>query len=236
MLSYDRRKLFRSSGKPAALGFPFFFGAGAPAFGTGNVTPGLPAGILTNDILLLFAATPNQAIALPTGWAEVLNSPQGTGTAGAGASTRMTMFWLRVAGGEIAPTLIDAWDNCIAAILAFRGCITTGNPWDVTAGDVGALSASVSVPGAITTVVKCLVVLACSQTTDTLVPQFSGWANPDLSSVVELADLPNDTGNGGGFGVAVGRKASIGAYGATTATLATASAQGRMSVALKPPP
>lgn len=235
MLSYDRRKLFRpTSRRKAAQAIPTFVAAGTPGFGTGNVTPGLPAGIETDDILLLFAATPNQAIALPAGWAEVADSPQGSGAGGASTSTRITAFWLRVAGGEVAPTLVDVWDNIIAAIFAFRGCIPTGDPWDVTAGDVGVSSTSVSVPGDATTVNNCLVVAACSQTTDTTTPQFSGWANPDLANVAELIDAGTDAGNGGGFGVASGEKVAAGAYGATTATLATASAQGRMSIALKP--
>lgn len=221
---------------PSQAAIPTFVAAGTTVSGTGNVTPGIPAGAQADDIFLLFASTPNQVVAVPTGWAEAADSPQGSGTAGAGASTRITVLWRRATGSDTAPTLTDNWDNIIAVILAFRGCITTGDPWDVTAGDTGTSSTSVSVPGDTTTVADCLIVIACSHTTDSVsaTPQFSNWANADLANVTERIDASTDSGNGSGFGITTGEKASAGAYGATTATLATASAQGRMSIALKP--
>jgi len=213
---------------------PTFVGAGAIAEGTGNITPPLPTGLLPNDIMLMFVETANEAVSTPSGWAIVADSPQGTGTAAGATSTRLSVFWKRAAVGEVAQQITDPGDHAIGQILAFRGCILSGNPWDVTSGTTAASSTSVSIPGDTTTVVNTLVVLAVAHQTDTATPQASGYTNADLANLTERTDVATTQGNGGGFAVVTGQKATIGAYGATTATLANASVQGLISIALKP--
>lgn len=220
--------------------FPVFLGAGGAASGTGNITPGVPRDVQLNeilqlnDIILLFDETANEAVSTPSGYAVVADSPQGTGTAGGTTSTRLDAFWKRATATEAAPTITDPGDHAIGRILAFRGCIGSGNPWDVTSGDTGASSTSVSIPGDTTTVVNTLVVAAVANATDTLTAQTSAYVNTDLANLTERVDNNTDQGNGGGFAVVTGEKATAGSYAATTATLATASVQGRMSIALKP--
>jgi hypothetical protein len=63
---------------------------------------------------------------------------------------------------------------------------------------------------------------------------FSAWTNSNLSSITELTDNTVTAGNGGGLGITIGGKATAGAYGNTTVTLATASTKAMMSVAIKP--
>lgn len=214
---------------------PQFVSAGTVAEGTGAIVPALPVGIQINDIMLLFVESANEAVSTPSGWTAVSpDSPQGTGTGGGTTSTRITVFWRRVTLTESAPTVADPGDHAIGQILAFRGCVTSGDPWDVTSGDTGASSTSVSIPGDTTTVANCLVVLVVANATDTATPQTSGYTNADLASLTERVDYNSIIGNGGGFAVVTGTKAAAGAYGATAATLATASVQGRMSIALKP--
>jgi hypothetical protein len=214
---------------------PYFVGVGTKAEGTGAVTPGLPLDLQLSDIMLLFVETANEAVSTPSGWAIVADSPQGTGTGGGAAATRLSVFWKRATATEVAPAVADPGDHAIAQILAFRGCIDTGNPWDVTSGDVAAAATTaVSIPGDTTTVANCLVVLALAQATDTATAQASGYTNADLANLTERTDISSVSGNGGGFAVVTGEKAAIGAYGATTATLATSSVQGRISIALKP--
>jgi hypothetical protein len=215
--------------------FPVFISAGLLVSGVGDVVPGLPPGTRLNDILLLFVESANEAVSAPAGWTATADSPQGTGTGGGTTATRLSVFWKRATATETAPTVTDPGDHAIAQILAFRGCVDSGNPWDVTSGDVAAAATTaVSIPGDTTTVVNCLVVLAVSNATDTATPQTSGYANADLVNLTERTDRNSTQGNGGGFAVITGEKAAIGAYGATTATLATSSVQGRISIALKP--
>jgi hypothetical protein len=120
---------------------------------------------------------------------------------------------------------------------AFRGCIATGDPWDVTAGGVlSTASTAVSINGDTTTVANCLIVAAFSHSTDiNSTVQVSGWTNASLASITERIDDSTTSGDVEVPPAGVALKVAAGAYSATTATLVTASNQGRISIALKPP-
>jgi T5SS/PEP-CTERM-associated repeat protein len=220
---------------------PTFVAAGAVSSGTGAITPALPAGIATNDILLLFLETANEAISISNQnggtWTAVTNSPQGTGTAGGTSATRLTAFWSRYNGTQGAPTASDSGNHQLGRIIAIRGAAASGNPWDVTAGGVEATAdTSGSIPGATTTVANTLVVtaIATSLPDASGTANFSSWTNGNLTSVTERTDNTVTAGNGGGLGVATGIKATAGAYGNTAVTLATSASKGMMSIAIKP--
>ena len=220
---------------------PTFVAAGAVASGTGTITPALPAGIASNDILLLFLETANQAISISNQnggtWTAVTSSPQGTGTAGGSAATCLTAFWSRYNGTQGAPTASDSGNHQLGRIVAVRGCATSGNPWDVTAGGVESTAdTSGSIPGATTTVANTLVVaaIATSLPDASGTANFSAWTNANLTSLTEKTDNTVTAGNGGGLGIATGVKSAAGAYGATAVTCATSASKGMMSIALKP--
>ena len=219
---------------------PTFVAAGAVASNAAAITPALPAGIATNDILLLFLETANQAISIPNQnggtWTEVTNSPQGTGTAAGSGATRLTAFWSRYNGSQGAPTTSDSGNHQLGRIVAIRGAATSGNPWDVTAGGVDATAdTSGSIPGATTTLANTLVVAAIA----TALPDasgtanFSAWTNSNLTGLAEQTDNTVTAGNGGGLAVARGEKGTAGAYGSTSVTCATAAKKGLLSIALK---
>src|SRR5437870_3090492 len=193
-----------------------------------------------NDIGLLIIETQNQAVTLGTNaanWTPVTNSPQGTGTTSTG--TKLTVFWSRATSTSMGNVGLTGtgMDHQIAQILTFRGVTTSGNPWDVTAGDVTpSTTTTVSIPGATTTVQDTLVVAIVSNGSDLSAPQIPGsFTNSDLSSVTKRQDNQTTASGGGGFAVATGSKALAGAYGPTSATLGFSSIQGRMSIALRPP-
>ena len=221
-----------------------FVAAGTVANGTSSsgITPALPSGIATGDILLLSLETGNEAISISNQnngiWTEVTGSPQGTGTTGtSGTGTRLTVFWSRYNGTQGAPTTSDSGNHQLGRIIAVRGVTTSGNPWDVTAGDVNATSnTSGVIPGATTTVNNTLIVaaIATSLPDSTGTTNFSSWANSNLTDVTERTDNTVTSGNGGGLGIATGGKATAGAYGNTTVTLAASALKGMMSIALKP--
>lgn len=216
---------------------PTFQAAGAVVSGQNAVSPAWPAHAI-DDIALLLVQTANQAVTLstPAGFVQVASSPQGTGTAGGTSATRLTVFWARATSTTMAtPTVADSGNNQVAQIITFRGVFGTGNPWDVTAGNVlTPASTAFSIPGATTTVANTLVVAMVANATDTTTAQTSGWTNANLSGLTEIADANRSSGNGGGFGAAAGVKATAGAYGNTTGSLATSSVQGRISIALRP--
>ena len=217
---------------------PTWQATGALASGTGNVTVNWPAH-QTNDIGLLVVESANQTIALGTanGFVEIPDSPQGTGTAGGSNATRLAVFWCRATSSSMAsPVITDPGDHAIAYIITFRGCKTSGNPWNVTAGDVEtATTGSFTIPGDTTTVADCLVVAIISTRADVDTGRASGWTNASLASITERADLYTSVpGNGGGVSVACGVKSTAGAYSGTTGTVSTTSVQGRISIALEP--
>lgn len=85
-----------------------------------------------------------------------------------------------------------------------------------------------------TTLANTLVVAIIANETDTNTAQASGWNNGNLTSLTERTDVNTNSGNGGGFSIATGIKATAGNYGNITGTLANASTQARISLALKP--
>ncbi|KKT07613.1 MAG: Fibronectin type III domain protein [Parcubacteria group bacterium GW2011_GWA2_43_17] len=220
---------------------PTFVAAGAVASGTGAITPALPAGIATNDILLLFLETSNQAISISNQnggtWTQVANSPQYCGTAAGTTGARLTVFWSRYNGTQGAPTTSDSGDHQLGRMIAIRGVVASGDPWNVTAGGVEAVSdTSGSIPGATTTVANTLVVtaIATSLPDASSTAKFSAWTNANLTSITERIDNSVTAGNGGGLGVATGVKVTAGVYGNTAVTLANAAYKGMMSIAIKP--
>jgi hypothetical protein len=204
-----------------------------------NATPTLPTGYAANDIFLCLVETANQPVTASAGWEEVTGSPQGTGTAGGTVATGLQVFWKRAAAstGETSPTITGTGDHKIIQILLFRGAVQTGDPWDVTAGDVLATaSTAFTIPGLTTTVAGCLIVDIVANGTDTATTQTTFANNTSVVGHEEISDYNNSTNNGGGFGVAIGYKETAGAVSATTGTLTTSSVQARLKIALKPEP
>jgi hypothetical protein len=225
---------------------PVYVAAGTIASGTGTITPALPAGISANDILLLFVESANQAISISNQnggtWTEAPDSPQGVGASPpTDPSTRLAVFWSRYNGTQGAPTVADSGNHTIGRIVAIRGCIASGDPFDVTAGNTeGTSDTSGSIPGDTTTIANTLVVVAITSHYDTGADGTDAfnntWSNADLANMTERTDDTRTANNGGGIGVATGEKAAAGAYGATSVTLVNAAYKAMWTGALKPVP
>lgn len=219
----------------AAGPIPTYVGAGTAASGASTITPTLPGSLQTNDILLMFVETADQAVTVSNQngltWTQVTNSPQS-----AALTTRLTVFWARYDGSAGNPTLSDSGNHGLAIIHAFRGVIATGDPWDVTSGNAEAvLDTSLSATGATTTSTNTLVVIAAAIDDDS--DSFGAtWTNANLANIAERSDSGTTQGNDGRLGVVTGEKATAGAYGATTNTLTSASTKAMMTIALKPAP
>lgn len=203
---------------PGVLTQPTFVAAGTSASGTGDVTPGLPAGHTTNDILLLFVQSDMQAASAPAGYVKV-GPAAGLGVAAAAGGTLLTVFWKRDGGSESDPTVTDTGDHTLAQIIAIRGCPTTGDPFiNVGATRKATASTTGTASAGATPVDGCMVVNAFAHALDSASAVFSGWTNADLTSVTERIDVATADGNGGGIGVATGVKAVAGGFTGTTVT------------------
>lgn len=206
--------------------------------GTGDVAITLPAHA-ANDILLLFAETQAvDVVAAPSvAWTEVADSPQSISSGS--QNSRLTAFWLRAASSsETNPTITDPGNHCVAGVITITGCITTGNPWNVTAGGTHDAGVGIALTGDTTTVDECLCIILASTGRDTNSGNFSNWANADLTDINEVWDFVRDDGNGGGIGVVRGTKATAGAVGSTTVDIGGTAGfhgGGHIFIAFKPP-
>ncbi len=202
---------------------PTFVASGTIATGTGNLTPTMPTH-LTNDILVVQINqtwTTTTAPSVPGGWTAMsdVNSDVFSGV-----RSHCALLWKRAASGaESAPTITDNWDAGTAQIHVIRGCVTSGDPWDVlgTTGDNSG-DTSLSIAGVTTTVNNCLVVDFITGFTFGSPATLGSLANGGLTSFTEQVNV-NEVVGGEDLHRAVtsGVKATAGATGATTGTWAT---------------
>ncbi len=115
-----------SSATPDGLTVPItFVGAGTVATAnSGNVTPGLPAGTQVDDVLIAVIES-RDASATPTmtGWTQI-------STGSSGGDHRASLFWRRATGGDPTTVSNAGNDGIGARIIAFRGVVPTGSPFD----------------------------------------------------------------------------------------------------------
>ncbi len=214
---------------------PTFQAVGTAVNGTGAITPAWPTHQIDDVALLVVESTGAEAVTLSTaaGFVEVTNSPQisGTGT----GDTRLTVFWARATSTAMSsPTVADPGNHVHAQIVTYRNVYNTGNPWDVTGGGVkSTASTSVTVTGVTTTVADTLVVQMATRSNDANGAGFSAQANANLTGLAERADDGTNSGEGGGFAVWDGVKATAGATGNTIATVSS-STNAFLTIALKP--
>jgi len=210
--------------------------AGVSVSGTFSVSPSWPPHQPNDVALLLVETAGTQAATLSNaqGFMPVTGSPQGDNVDING--TVLTVFWKRAtSSSEPAPVVADSGDHTLAVIITFRNVVTTGNPWDVTAGDAtaGSASSAYSIPGATTAADNELVVAIVA--TSTYTAQYANDAdNPDLVAINRQVKPGTLSGNQGRLNVTTGTKLSMGSYGPTTGTLASSARQARMSIALRP--
>ncbi len=219
---------------------PIYHGAGAQAAGSGNVTPALPSGWAVNDILitLVESDTDGTAINVPSGWAQMPNSPQAVGTAGSGPSVRLTAFWRRAVAGNTAQaiTSVAATNHKLAQTFAIRGCVTSGDPFDVSSAGTIANSNTLTATGLTTTFNDTLVVLMGASSIDNAGARFTFANNTSVSNPTKRIDAGTTSGNGGSLVIWTGEKGLAGAVNSNTATVSLgAGGLAFMTVAFKSP-
>lgn len=221
-----------TAGVPLVL--PTYVGEGSKGDANGDITPSIPAGYAADDILFLFVETANQPVAAPSGGWAAVNTVVGTGSAGSGTATALQVFWKRAGGSESAPTVTGTTNHKTGQIFAWRGCLTSGTPFEAVGGDIGASSTAVTIPGLTTLGPERIVIAAVAHGIDSSSGQGSGFANGDLANFTTRLNAGGGTLNGGGFVVCSGEKATAGVVGPTTGTLSSSHAQERVVFALIP--
>jgi len=218
---------------------PIVRGTGAINSGTGTITVAEPTGTANGDLQLMFCETDGAETPTCTGWTNTPNSPQTADTVSA-TDTKLSILY-RIRNGAGTLTTNDPGDHIVARIMnIIGGTFNASNPFNTSAGSSETTSdTSASIPGAVTTVQNCLIVVAVSSGFDPAAnntTEFSIATNSNLTGIVEQIDDSRLTGNGGGFGVSTGYFAGPGDYGASSITLTNASLKGLISLAIEPAP
>jgi hypothetical protein len=225
---------------PAPVANPRWKAAGIPVIATSaqTLTPTWPAHEAGDIGFLILSGLGVNAYTLSTaaGFAAVTDSPQKD--TGVSTSSRLQVWWCRASSSAMAsPVVADAAsdDAKIAMIVVVKGAASSGDPWDVTAGDApAAAGTAITFPGVTTTVGNTLIMNILAHRVDSADAQVSGWANADLTDLTEHVDYDVITSLGYGLAVATGVKAAAGAVTGTTATLANSATQARLTIAVKP--
>jgi hypothetical protein len=200
----------------------------------GAIAPGLPAGTVAGDLLLMFLESKGEdgeIVAKEGGWTKLKTQVKG--------NTRLTVLYRVSTTGTDNTEINDSGDHQHGRIIGIKtGTFDTGTPFNVSEVGTQAATKAGSVPGATTTVAETLVVAAISGNLPDAngTAEFSEWANASLASITEQIDNASEAGDGGAFGVATGVKAAAGAYGATTVTCATEAERACCSFAIAPVP
>ena len=211
-----------------------FVAAGTTGAGTGAVTPGMPAGATTGDLILLHIEGEGEdanADGSPTGGAWTLVGTVASATDGLTDRTRHTIYWAWYDAG-LNRTVPDAGNHTLAVLTAWRGVDST-TPFDVAS--VSSSSAtnntSVSITGLTTVTDGAMIVASSSAGDDTT---YTSWANASLASITEAVDITTTSGSDGSIHVAYGIKTSFGAVSATTATSSASEEEANWCMALRP--
>ena len=185
-----------------------FVAAGTVDSGNAAITPGLPTGHALNDILIMVVQSANETISTPTNatsgtWAQIV-AQAGTGTAASAGSARLAFFWMRDPGTTIGTvTVADSGNHTLARIACYRGCKTTGNPWNAASASMTVdTGGSNSIPTAIqTTVSGCWIIIGGADALDSTTPQMTldAGGNGNVGSVTQRIINNIATGTGGGI-------------------------------------
>lgn len=214
------------------MSLPSFVAAGTVQNGLAAITPGIPAGIQNNDILLLLVQTQGaQPATAPSGWTDASIS----NTAGTTAGLSLAVFWKRTTGTESAPTVADSGDHQIAIIYAFRNCRSTATPINgFSTTSVTAASTTYTAPTVTSTYADCLGLAFMGNAIDSNTNSSPQTATNSAGRTPTLIDSQNsNTGSGGGWSTFTFPVTAVGASGTTSGT-GTSSVQVNITVLLQP--
>lgn len=217
---------------------PTFQAAGTVNASTGaNITVTWPTH-LAGDIGIMITETSGNSADLtpPAGWNAVPSTPVTDVATIAGS--KLHVWWRRAtSSAEGAVATGAATDHIISRIVTFRGCITTGNPGNVsTVGTKTTASTTATVPSVTTTVDDTLIVMIVGRPNDSAsTTHFGVPVNANLTALAEHAEAGNASGNGGGFVVSSGVKDLAGSTGTSTLTKIASTTDTYVVFALRPP-
>lgn len=191
------------------------------------------SGRASGDKLFIAIASANQAIATPSDFTEVANSPQSRGTAAAAGGIRLAVFQKTSDGTETTVSIADPGNHVYAIGFVIRPKSGESIVIDTSAGKNAAAGTAHSGNSLTTTVPDCLIVDVWATDRDSAGPSYSAEANASLTALTERHDAGTTSGVGSGIVIYTGGKIAAGAVSATTATSAASVAYCAITLALK---
>lgn len=215
-----------------------FIDAGPWANSTAAIAVVPPGSYINGDLLVLVLTGTNQTIGAPsTGgtWTQVTNSPQGTGTAGASQSVNIAVYRKIASGTQANASVTDSGVLTTGQMFSFRKVDQT-TPIEVTAGSVLATAGTTHTLPAVTTTTNNAMIAHCAGIgRDALATtNYSAATNANLANLTIITSQTTSTANGGGIGLVVGKKATAGATGTTSVTVAAAAKGAFITLGIKP--
>lgn len=223
-----------------------FVNKGTFASGTTSCSPGIPASMRQNDLMILVVGTPNQAVTTPSGWTAATSSPVGQGTTAAAGATRATVFYRFWVSGDAAPTVsVTGGNNVEAIILGYRGVDNT-TPFDgvtPTTQNNTTASTTLATPAITAATVGALILTLVGMDLDSTSTNVvtGALSATNLSRITERHDQTVNTGVGGGVAAFEGfadtaGSLAIGAGSATQSSQTSSVWVGALRPAKAPPP
>ncbi len=216
---------------------PAWQATGTLATSTGAISPNWPTH-LTDDIgLLIINHNGTAAPTLSPAAGFVLIADIDAASAKSGS-----IWWCRATSASMtAPTCPDSGDGNAGLIMTVRGCVTSGDPWDVFGEVAQASTASISIDSITTTLDELLLVTATfaahGVNDSTALIQSQTITNSYINSIDVRHDSASGLNNDGYcLSIITGPTNTIGTTGPMTWTSAIAArAVGHIMVALKSP-
>lgn len=212
---------------------PYIKSLGQQRSGAAAVAYPLPPDFNNDDLLVCFVETANETVTVPSGWSDSGWTAQGTGTAASTTATRLTAFYRSASGVTRGGTVsvADPGDHQVGQTYAIAMPSGGSTPaLDAFAGDVlASANSAVTIPAVTTGAANALILAAVAVATDAFTAPTQSATNATLSDERFVGFAASTAGNGGGFSVFSGTKATAGSAGTFTATV-TSSVQARMAI------
>lgn len=187
-----------------------------------TVTPGNPAGIEKDDILVVVAACwdGNATSSMGAGWTEVADLNGSTSFAS------LSVYWCRYDGVSVPSATVtlsgSSGDEKIAGMAAFRGVNPVGSPFNVSgSGSSGTSTTTITHNGVTTTIDGC--VILCINSTDENDQRtglHSGYTNvfEDTTAGTDNSFFSGTASDGASIHMSYNTLAAAGATGTITVT------------------
>lgn len=173
---------------------------------TGNQAIAWPTHAVDDVAFLFVESCGGSTISLNTANGFVLVGNYNDGGAGT-AGTQISVYWCRATSTSMSsPIVANSTDHAFGVITTYRGCIGTGNPWDVFSGNTSTGTLALySITAITTTVGDTLVVAALASDVDSASAGVSTLVNANLLSPTIRHNAGTATGLGGAVMIGDGR-------------------------------